>query len=120
MDGEVRKLVWERCRGYCEFCGFPLDEYEWSFHHRQLVTKLDLVENGIAAHSACHVIAPKSIHQNPRIARDRGFIISRYETTPFSQVPLLLFGGFDKAKGRLVLLSDDGKYARIGSKSVAF
>ena len=114
MDSNVRQLVWERSRGFCEFCGLPLDPESFDFHHRQGTTKLDLVANGIAACHFCHVIAPKSIHQNPRIARDRGFIISRYaDASTFSQVPLLLFGGLDKARGRLVVLTSDAKYGMI-------
>lgn len=113
MNKDVRGIVWERCEGYCEWCGLPLDPEDWDFHHRQLVTKLDLVPNGIAGHHPCHVIAPKSIHQNPKIARERGFIISQYEPIPFSQVPLLLFGGIKPSRGRWVLLTEDGKYAKV-------
>lgn len=44
-------------------------------------------------------------------------MISKFAApSTFSTVPLLLFGGLDKARGRLVLLTSDGKYARIGSK----
>lgn len=117
MDKEVRHAVWERCKGWCEWCGLPLDPESFDFHHRQGTTKIDLVANGVAVCHFCHVIAPKSIHQNPRIARDRGFIISRFaDPSTFSSAPLLLFGGLDKARGRLVLLTSDGKYARIGTK----
>lgn len=111
MDSSVRQAVWERCKGYCEFCGKPLDPDWWDFHHRQLGTKLDLVENGVASHSFCHVVMPASIHQNPKVAMERGFIISKYvDRDVFSSVPLLLGGGENESRGRWVTLSDTGIY----------
>lgn len=114
MDKEVRSLVWERCKGYCEYCGLPLDYEAWDFHHRQLSTKLDLVSNGVATHSFCHVIMPKSIHQNPKVATEKGFIISKYvDRSEFPSVPLLLGGGENPERGRWVTLSENGEYTPV-------
>ena len=112
MDKLVRNLVWERCQGLCEFCGLPLQEDSFDFHHRQLVTKIDLPSNGIAVHSFCHIQTPYSIHQNPQTARERGFIIAGWvKVKDFSAVPLSLYGGSVASPDRWVCLDNFGNYA---------
>lgn len=108
LDKDVRALVWERCKGSCEFCSRPLHEDAWSFHHRQLGTKLDLASNGVAVCHRCHMWG---IHGNPKTAKEKGFIISKYiDRDEFPAAPLLLFGGENPERGKWVLLTEDGKY----------
>ena len=115
MNKDVRQTVWERCAGYCEFCGKPLDPETWDFHHRQLGTKLDLVVNGIACCHGCHLIG---IHGNPQIARSQGFIISKYiKADEFSEVRLLLGGGENPSRGKWVTLTSAGTYAQISLRN---
>jgi hypothetical protein len=116
MDKEVREIVWERCGGWCEFCGLPLDPEAWDFHHRQLTTKLDLISNGVATCHFCHVIAPESIHQNPQFARTKGFIISKFtKQNEFPSVPLFLGGGKNPLRGKWVLLAENGTYSNLAN-----
>ena len=107
----MRNLVWERCQGVCEFCGAGLDPESWDYHHRQLKTKIDLPSNGLAVHHFCHIQTPGSIHQNPKTAKSRGFIIAGWvKVEEFSTVPLFLGGELWTDRGRWVCLDNFGGY----------
>lgn len=44
--------------------------------------------------STCHNIATESVHQNPRLARERGFIVPRHADP--AEVPLILPNGQER------------------------
>lgn len=96
-------VLWARCGGYCEACGYPLPD-RWDRHHR-LKRGLggDTVPNLVALHSSCHVISPSAVHMRPTWARSRGLIVSEYQATP-EAVGLWL------PDGRLVRLTPEGTY----------
>ena len=116
MNKDVRALVWERSRGMCEFCGLPLQEDSFDFHHRQLKTKVDLPSNGLAVHHFCHIQSPGSIHQNPHVSKFLGFIIPSWiRPEDFPIVPVFLHGGtaWDPGRSdpdRWVCLDNFGNY----------
>ena len=74
MDKVVRNLVWERSKGLCEYCGLPLDEEAWDFHHRKLRSHggKDSAENGVALHHFCHLV---KIHNHPKTSYANGFMV---------------------------------------------
>ena len=96
----------------CEFCGLPLQEDSFDFHHRQLKTKIDLPSNGLAVHHFCHIQTPGSIHQNPALAKGRGFIIPSWiKVKEFHLFGVYLGGAFMEGQGRWVCLDNFGNYA---------
>ena len=102
MDKKVRELVWQRSRGYCEVCGFPLDPESWDFSHRKARKHKgpDTPENGMAIHHhPCHLV---DIELHPRLARDKGWRVISTENP--LEIPIWLYG---KLK---VWLEPDGTY----------
>jgi len=87
MDKRLRALVFERSEGYCEFCCGSLPD-SWAIHHRQLRSQggKDVPENLVAVHHECHNLATGSIHLNPSMAKDRGYIVPSWDDP--EQVPI--------------------------------
>ena len=104
MNKEVRKLVWKRSKGYCEKCGLSINGVDWAFHHRKLKSQggKDSVSNGLALHNSCHNIAKNSVHQNPKEADEKGYIVKSWESP--DKKPLL------RPNGTWVYLDDLGNY----------
>lgn len=81
--GELRELVLERCQGYSELSGLPLDS-SWELHHRRgggmggdSHPRRQSVCNVVALLAAEHNMHPDSVHMRPRWARERGLILPR-------------------------------------------
>lgn len=104
--GDVREAVLLRSQGRCEKCLLPLWELE--VHHRKLRSQggtWDL-SNVLAVCPRCHNQHPDSIHDNPRMAYEHGWLV-RSHADPRT-VPVLVF---DRLKGsQVVFLGDDGLY----------
>jgi hypothetical protein len=80
MPADERDRLWERTKGICEWCGKGMRRSDMDAHHR--LTRRHggwELSNVVGVHHDCHVLQPESIHQNPRLARRKGFIRSRYE-----------------------------------------
>lgn len=94
-DTKLREAVYSQQNGICWWCGFRLPSgiQEWAFHHRKLKSRGGLNEacNGIALHHRCHNIYPESVHQNPKLATDRGFMVSTWANP--SACPVTLVNG---------------------------
>ena len=87
MDSELRLAVLERDR-YCPVCSRHLDGVV-AVHHRKLRSQggKDSLANLIGLHSSCHNIAPSSVHQNPSLAYERGWMVPSWgdpETWPLT------------------------------------
>lgn len=80
MDKRLRALVFERSGGYCEFCCRSLSD-SWALHHRQLKSQggKDVPENLVAVHHECHNLGTNSIHLNPKMAKERGYIVPSWD-----------------------------------------
>jgi len=101
LDKKVRYIVGTRAEGKCEFCGLPLDEENWDFHHRKLKSRggKDTPENGIACHHFCHLV---KIHNHPKISRENGFMVVAQDNP--LEVPIFLYGAIK------TFLTADGNY----------
>lgn len=99
IDPKLRRAVYERAGGNCEFCGERL-EGAWECHHRRLRSRggQDSVCNLVALHHFCH----RRLHSHNRFATEHGFVVSAYDDPAF--VPLFL--NLD----RHVLLTSQGGY----------
>lgn len=100
MKRTVRDAVIERDK-WCAVCGLPLPVTP-AIHHRKLRKHggSDDLSNLIALHHACHNIAPKSVHQNPRLSYENGWLVHSWAQP--EEVPVLL------PDGRQVLLDNKG------------
>jgi len=109
----VRELIWSRCGGNCEACGWPLPIPEvadepwrgpWDAHHAQLRSQggHDRPSNRRALHKPCHTISPSSVHENPLEAHDWGLTVWQWEDP--AQAVLVL------PDGRRVRLDDGDEY----------
>lgn len=100
---ELREIVYQRCKGYCEKCGLPLGN-DWALHHRKLRSRggEDSVSNFLALHHKCHNIGTDSVHANPSIATAKGFMVSSWNEP--NECPVTL------PDGRSVILSEEGNY----------
>lgn len=76
IPAAVRVLVLARAAGCCEACGKALGEGPVHLHHRQKRNgRNHTVENLVALHPTCHVVAPEAVHQRPLWAKGRGLIL---------------------------------------------
>lgn len=102
----LREIVYKRCKGYCEKCGLPLTD-SWALHHRKLKSRggKDEVSNFLALHHKCHNTGTDSVHLNPSIATQRGYMVSSWNEPDESPVTL--------PDGRSVILKSDGSYQTI-------
>lgn len=77
FDPGVRDLLYLRSVGLCEACGLPLHRRDMDAHHRKRRALGDhSLGNGAALHGACHTVAPRSVHQRPLWATERGLIVA--------------------------------------------
>ena len=102
----LREQLYERCRGYCEKCGWPLGS-NWAMHHRRLRSQggKDEISNVLAAGHNCHNLATDSIHLNPEQSYNDGYLVSA-EHDP-KEIPILLRGH------TWALLTPEGGYRYI-------
>jgi len=101
VDQKIVALVEARAGYYCETCGGPALE-SMALHHRKLKSRggKDSVSNLIRVHHECHNLGTNSIHKNPSIATDKGWMVSSWadpEAEPFLQ-----------PDGKWVILKNDG------------
>lgn len=106
----MRALVWSRARGYCEKCGGQLPD-SWALHHRKLRSRggKDEVSNFLALHHECHNLGTDSVHANPSMATDKGFMVPSWEEP--SEYPVML------SDGSVVTLTQEGTYNYIQRKT---
>lgn len=102
MKQELREAVFERDR-YCVKCGNILRD-PVAVHHRKLRKHggLDALSNLVALCSPCHNIAPNSVHQNPSLSYEKGYLVPSWAEP--SKWALVL------PNGKNVLLDDEGQY----------
>ena len=101
LKKEIVELVQTRAGNYCETCGRPaLDSM--ALHHRKLKSRggKDSASNLIRVHHECHNLGTQSIHANPSMATDKGWMVSSW-ANPETE-PMLC------PDGSWVLLKDDG------------
>lgn len=99
----LREQVLTRCAGYCELCGFGLND-TFALHHRKLRSRggKDTLDNLIALHHECHNLGNNAVHTNIKRATETGHIVPRH-AEPFDY-PLVL------PNGSIVKLTVDGSY----------
>lgn len=104
MDKKIAEKVLARANGYCEVCGFS---GELVLHHRQLKSQggKDQVSNLIAIHNKCHNMGTKSVHNQPKDAQLKGFIVPSWGDP--AKYPLHLYGH------KVVRLTEEGTYERL-------
>jgi hypothetical protein len=101
INKKIQAMVIERAGGYCELCSRPAQS-SMALHHRKLKSRggQDSVSNLIWIHHSCHNMSERSIHSNPRLSEEKGWMVSSWREphdTPFV-----------RANGEIVLLQDDG------------
>jgi hypothetical protein len=101
MKNEIAQKVIERANGYCEVCGGVAQE-SMALHHRKLRSQggKDQVSNLIWVHHKCHNLGTFSIHNQPAVSVEKGWICPSW-AEPHS-FP------FVKPDGSIVLLHDNG------------
>lgn len=98
IPAAVRSLVLLRT-DRCEACGEAFGAVSPHLHHRRRRGRgggQHTLDNLVALHPKCHVVAPEAVHQRPEWARSRGLILRANEEP--AQTPIVL------ASGRRVLL----------------
>lgn len=102
MKAEDAKLIKKRANGYCEKCGGKAVAVGMVYHHRKLRSRggKDTPSNFLRIHWACHTGARNSIHENPELATDKGWMVPSWKEP--HEWPLT------KPNGAIVLLQDDG------------
>lgn len=80
MDKKIVAKVVERAKGYCEVCGWDLTD-DYALHHRKLKSRggKDTVSNLMAVHHKCHNLGTDSIHLNPEMATEKGYMVSAWK-----------------------------------------
>jgi len=101
LDQKIVEIVEARAGYYRETCGLPALE-SMALHHRKLKSRggKDSVANLIRVHHECHNLGTDSIHKNPAVATEKGWMVSSWsgpETEPFLQ-----------PDGKWVILKNDG------------
>jgi hypothetical protein len=104
---KTRAQVYDRCGGYCDCCGSSLLVSEMHVHHRRLRSQggSNDVSNLLALHDRCHA----SVHQNPRLSYEMGWLVPSW-ADPL-EYPLTL------PDGRQVLLTNESDPVRLGEAS---
>lgn len=106
----LRQIVWTRARGYCEKCGKPLNE-SWALHHRKLRSRggKDSPDNLLALHHECHNTGTYSVHLNPKMAKEFGYMVSQWQEP--AECPVTL------PNGDIVTLTEEGTYNYLERKA---
>ena len=104
VDKKIAEKVLARANGYCEFCGFS---GELILHHRKLRSQggKDEVCNLVAIHNKCHNMGTKSIHNRPKDAQVKGFIVPSWADP--RTYPIHIYGD------KVVRLSEEGTYESL-------
>ena len=92
LNKDIVKAVEERAGHYCETCGLPATE-SMALHHRKLKSRggKDSVANLIRVHHECHNLGSMSIHAQPTMSTNNGWMVSSWRDP--EDVPLLLPDG---------------------------
>ncbi len=102
MPQGERRVLYRRTGGNCDWCGTFMGYEDMDAHHRLKRGPGTWALSNIAGvHHLCHVLNPGSIHMNPKLAKQRGFII------PVEQARLFGLGPIE-INGWLWTLNDDG------------
>ena len=104
MDKKIVQIVVDRAKGFCEKCGGAATA-SMALHHRKLKSRggKDSASNLIWVHHICHNLGTHSIHSQPALSADKGWMVSSWAEPHES--PLV------KPDGTIVLLQDDGTEA---------
>lgn len=112
----LRERLYERCRGYCEKCGWPLGT-NWAMHHRVLQSRVDDIRNVLALGHDCHNGKRGSVHLSPINAIYAGYIVRQPEgtddlaiVTAAASTPVLLHGN------KWVLLTEQSTYRYLAEE----
>lgn len=105
MNKKVAEIVLNRAGFYCEKCGRVGSDF--ALHHRKLRSRggQDTPSNLIAVHHGCHNLDTDSIHNNPKLAEVKGWMVPSWADP--ADFPMTL------PDGRIVRLNEDGNYDRI-------
>jgi hypothetical protein len=105
IANKIVEAVINRSKGYCEFCG---GAGAACFHHRKLKSRggKDSVSNLVHLHHRCHNLGTKSVHLNPKIATELGFMVSAWADPAEVAVTL--------PNGKKALLLENGNYKMLG------
>lgn len=100
---DFRGVVFSRSKGYCEKCGLQLGD-NFALHHRKLKSRggKDEVANFLALHHGCHNGNTDSVHFNPKVAEERGYMVPSWAKPEEWLLTL--------PDGRIVQLANDGSY----------
>lgn len=100
---KLRAAVLQRCQGYCERCGIPL-ENDFALHHRKLRSRggKDELPNLLALHHHCHNLGTNSVHLKPQQATEDGFLVASWDDP--AEIPIRLH------EASKVYLTVDGNY----------
>lgn len=103
----VVDLVVERAAGYCEKCGMPAAG-SMALHHRKLRSRggKDTPANLLWVHHECHNLGTDSIHANPALAEDKGWMCPSWRD-PQEHI-------YITPEGRFALLDDEGNIRIMG------
>lgn len=106
LKKEIVKTVQARAGNYCETCGGVASD-SMALHHRKLKSRggIDAPSNLIQVHHECHNLGTQSIHANPSMATDKGWMVSSW-ADPKTE-PMLT------PDGSWVILKDDGSTEKV-------
>lgn len=105
MKQSIVDLVIKRAGGYCEKCGRPGSDM--ALHHRKLKSRggKDSVSNLIHVHHECHNLGTDSIHLNPGLAGDKGWMVASWQDP--ANTPMFM------PDGCFVILEENGKITPV-------
>lgn len=97
---QANLTLWLRCADRCWWCSRGLNGDGVRHHRQRRRDGGDRLCNIVILHAGCHNIAPLSVHQEPVIAMNRGFLVPSWDD-PFT-TPILI-------EGTSYLLDDAGQ-----------
>lgn len=99
-----RVLIYTRAGGKCEVSGVPVPFEDFDDHHRKLKAhgRNDALSNRLCLHPDAHTAGPQAVHRLGDEAYEAGWLVRSWADP--RRVPVKLHDG------RLVLLTDDGRY----------
>ena len=107
MNKKIVEIVRERAAGYCEKCGTPAT-LSMAIHHRKLRSRggKDTPANLLWVHHECHNLATDSIHSQPALAEDKGWMCPSWKE-PHEHI-------YVTPEGAFALLDDEGNIKILG------